>query len=483
VQRWPLKVTSAIERAADGLGLDFVLYALSAGFAWYTATRSDLLPHRAWGTVALYGYAAGAAVVLVQLVLRVAGAPGGWRSSARAALTWAVFAATALTPLVWQAMDRAAGRTDRAQEEVQVIEAGGHRLLETGTPYLSRSAIAALPDSERLLAYLPYQPAMAVFGIPRAKDPGFHWWADARLGFAAVTILVLLLAMRILRRSGAPAHGLVRALQAATVLPLCALALATGGDDMPVLALCLLALAFAAARRLGWAGVAVGLAASLKLFAWPVALVIAAFAYSRRRSIRYAVGAVGLPTVTAASALRVDPLGAVENVLAFPFGHGLVSSPARSPLPGYLIAAYLPQGPAIAAGLLLIAAVTITVTLSRRPPQTATATAVYCGVGMLAAVLLLPSSRFGYLLYPVALLVWATVLRLPKDEILGSMDQYSRPYPRNLTRYGPPLEITAGPTNNHTPEPVRVAWDQPIGDQPTVDWRIFDRPGPPGHTT
>jgi hypothetical protein len=108
---------------------------------------------------------------------------------------------------------------------------------------------------------------------------------------------------------------------------------------------------------------------------------------------------------------------------------------------------------------------------------------MYSGIGMLAAVLLLPSSRFGYLLYPVALLVWASVLRLPKDEILGSLDQYSRPYPRNSVRSGPPLEITAGPANNHMPEPPRVAWDPPTSDQPTVDWRIFDRPGPPPHTT
>jgi hypothetical protein len=483
VQRWPQKVTSAIDRAADGLWLDLVLYLLSAGFAWYTATRSTLLPHRAWGTVAMYAYAAGAAVVLVQLVLRAAGAAGGWRPPARTLVTWAVFAGCALTPLVWQAIDRAGGRTDRAQEEVLVIEAGGHRLLETGSPYLSRAAIAALPESERLLAYLPYQPAMATFGLPRALDTGSHWWSDARIGFAAVTILVLLVAVRVLRRAGASSHGLVRALQAATVLPLCALALATGGDDLPVLALCLFGLALAATRRFGRAGLAIGLAGSLKLFAWPVALVVGALAYNRRRSIRYALGAFGLPIVTAISALRVDAYGLLENVLAFPFGHGLVTSPANSPLPGHLVASLVPQGPAVAAGLLLVAAVTITVMLSRRPPQTATAAAQFCGYGTMAAVLLLPSSRFGYLLYPVVLLVWATVLRLPKDEILGSLDQYSRPYQPNQIRFGPPLELTAGPSPVGDPEPLRVRYDPPTSDQPTVDWRIFDRPGPPPHTT
>jgi hypothetical protein len=486
VQRWPLKVTSAIHRAADGLWLDLVVYLLSGGFAYYTATQSTFAPHRAWGTVAMYAYAAGAAVVLIQLVLRATGAASGWRPPARTLLTWAVFAGCALTPLVWQAMDRAAGRTDRAQEEVLVIEAGGSRLLETASPYLSRAAIAALPSSDRLLAYLPYQPAMAFFGLPRAVDPGHHWWSDARLGFAAVTVLGLLIAVRTLARAGAAAHGLVRALQAATVLPLCALTLATGGDDMPVLALCLLGLALAATRRFGRAGIAIGLAASLKLFAWPVALVVGALAYNRARSVRYAIGAFGLPVLTAASALWVDAFGLAENVLAFPFGHGLVSSPANSPLPGHLIATALPQGPAIAAGLLLAAAVTITVVLSRRPTQTATSAALISGLGMFAAVLLLPASRFGYLVYPVVLLVWASVLRLPKDEILGSLDQYSRPYQPNQVRFGP-LELTAGPAPvidpNHDHEPARPAYDPPTSDQPTVDWRIFDRPGPPPHTT
>ena len=40
----------------------------------------------------------------------------------------------------------------------------------------------------------------------------------------------------------------MRAVQAATVLPICALTLATGGDDLPVLALCLLALALLRGR-------------------------------------------------------------------------------------------------------------------------------------------------------------------------------------------------------------------------------------------
>jgi hypothetical protein len=49
----------------------------------------------------------------------------------------------------------------------------------------------------------------------------------------------------------------------------------------------------------------------------------------------------------------------------------------------------------------------------RRPPRTAAAASVICGVGLLAATLLLPATRFGYLLYPAAFLVWAAAFRVP----------------------------------------------------------------------
>ncbi|MGE5830268.1 MAG: hypothetical protein ACM30G_18175, partial [Micromonosporaceae bacterium] len=44
--------------------------------------------------------------------------------------------------------------------------------------------------------------------------------------------------------------------------------------------------------------------------------------------------------------------------------------------------------------------------LIRRPPRSAAAAARICGVGLLAATLLAPATRFGYLLYPAAFLVW-----------------------------------------------------------------------------
>lgn len=421
-RRWHWR---ALDTAAGGLALDLGLYAVSALFAAITAVTSTLLPHRAWGAVAAVGYLVAALAVVVQLLLRgrtptsrLTGLPARWTVTA---LTWV---STALLPVIWQSVDRTAGRTDRAQEEVLVVEHAGTRLLEHGTPYLGPDAIAALPPGEQLLGYTPYQPGMALFGLPRALID--TWWTDARVWFAVGTVLALALAVAALRRAPATTAGpaapqprrdatLLRAVQAATVLPICALTLATGGDDLPVLALCLLALAFAAADRPGPAGIAVGLAGALKLFAWPVALVLIVWGLTRRAGARVAAGAIGLPVAALIPALLVDRDALVENVLRFPLGHGLVTSPAQSPFPGHLIASALPAGRIIAAALLVAAGVAIAVRLARRPPRTAVATALICGYGLLAAIALMPSTRFGYLLYPLALLTWAPALHRPTD--------------------------------------------------------------------
>jgi len=393
-----VRLLQRIDQAGGGLQTDLFLYGISAAFALLTALTSTLLPHRGWGAIAAVAYAAATVVVVVQLVTR--------STAGRASLAWATGVFAALLPLVVEAVQRAGGRTDRAQEEVLVVEQMGDRLLHHGTPYLGRDAIAALPVDERLMGYHPYQPGMAVFGLPRAVF-GDHWWTDARVWFAVVTVTALVLAVRMLRSGPL----LIRAIQSVAVFPICALTLATGGDDLPVLALCLLALALAANDRWGWAGIAIGAAAAGKLFAFPVLVVLAAFAVANGRWRSFLPGALGLPIVVLIPPLLVDADAVIENVLRFPLGHGVVTSPAQSPFPGYLIAQHLPGGRFITIALLAAVGVVIGVRLLRRPPRTATAAALISGWGMLAAILLLPTTRFGYLLYPIAFLVWAPALR------------------------------------------------------------------------
>jgi hypothetical protein len=456
-----------INHARGGLMVDVVLYGAGAIFAGLTAANASLLPHRAWGHIAVWGYAAATLVALLQAI-----APGRRRfagTSARALLTGVTFVATAVLPMLVEAVQRAGGRLDRAQDEVGVVESGGVRLWHTGTPYLSHDAIAALAPGLRLDAYLPYQPAMALFGLPRAIGHAV-WWTDARVWFTATLVVTIGWAVGLLRRRGRgggsgsgsgrsdrnPGTGastatgataaddggnhtldaaLVRAVQAATVFPICALTIATGGDDLPVLGLSLLALAFAARGRPGAAGIAIGIAGALKLFAWPVAvilIVLAAANGSRRRvgrptgrggrrslrhepdwpaALRCTAGAVGIPVLVLIPPFIVNRGAAIENVIRFPLGHGLVKSPAASPFPGHLIADDVAGGSTIATGLLALAALVIAAWLIRRPPTDAGAAAAIAAWSLVAAIALIPSTRFGYLLYPVAYTCWIPALR------------------------------------------------------------------------
>lgn len=386
-----------------GLPVDLILYGVSALFAGYTALFSTLTPHRVWGGIAVGGYLP-AAMVTALLLARPAVA-----ISSRIYILAATYAATTFFPLVAEAVSRADGTPGRAQEEVLVVEQAGVRLFDLGTPYLGRDAIAALPDP--LLGYNPYQPGMAVFGMPRALFGDGAWIADARIWFAVVTLAAVLVALRLLHREGAAVSGLIRAAQAVTVLPICALTLATGGDDLPVLALALLALALAATKRWVWAAVVIGVAAALKLLAWPILAVLVVYAILSGQWRRFVPLAVGIPVLALVPAVLADAGAVAENLVAFPTGHGLVASPAASPFPGHLIAEAFSGGRVVALGLLVTAAVGMAVWMWRRPPRDAARVSLVIAVGLLAAILLMPATRFGYLLYPAAFAVWWLPLR------------------------------------------------------------------------
>ncbi len=414
-----------VHRAADGLAADLGLYGVSTAFAGLTAATSTLPAHRAWGSIAVIGYALATTVTLAQLVAaarrRSGGRPGRWTGAPG---RWAVLAVgwlgTTLLPLLVQAVQRAGGAPDRAQDEVVVVEAAGARLLDTGSPYLSHAGIEAALPHLGYLAYVPYQPGMALFGLPR-RVFGAHWWTDARIGFALVTAVTVLVAIRLLW-GRVPGPPLIRAAQVVAALPVCALTLATGGDDLPVLGLTLLALALATRERWTGAGFAAGAAGSLKLFGWPVLVILGVYVLlrwlrpaagttrSRADAVRYLLPALGLPVLTLLPVLVARPDGVLENLIRYPLGLGLAGSPAASNFPGHVLAETVPGGRVLAAILLAAAALAIGVHLVLQPPRDAGAVAWRAAIAMLAAILLAPASRFGYLLYPAAYAVWAVAL-------------------------------------------------------------------------
>lgn len=373
---------------------DMLFWLGCAGFALALALVTTLTPHRIWGACAAVGY-----VVAAELARR---SPYAWsRSGAVAALLGAV-----VVPLAVMVA------TGAAQSEVRVVENSGGLLLHSGSPYP--------PHPTGVDDYNPYLPGMALFGIPHALFGGTPF-ADARVWFCAAFLASMLVAARGSGRkslwqggtSGVGAAGGAAAANAVLLLaafPAVALPLAVGGVDLPVIGLMCLGLALAGRGDSGTAaGLAMGAAAALKWTAWPllpVGVVLLAVPAGRRAAVRAGVVAVLVAAVAVVPAALAGPHAFVEHVVLFPLGEGGVRSPAVSPLPGYLLATYVPGGSVLATVALAAAAVGVAVSLAVRPPRTVVQAADRLAIGLGLAMCLMPATRFGYLVYPLVLAAW-----------------------------------------------------------------------------
>jgi hypothetical protein len=382
---------------------DAALYGGSALWAIGVARWASIPLYREWGRIALAPYAMGAVLAIIM----------ARRPSARAR-TWlavAVFAGAALLPLALEVAWRA--ETDpglHAQSEAIVTEEAAAALVVGRDPYAATyedGPLAARPPGTR--SHFPYLPAMLVFGLPRALD-GASPWADARIGFAAVTVALTLVSIRLWP---AAREGSLRVVQVLAILPTGALPMATGGDDLPVLGLMVLSLVLLQRRRAGWAGIAAGVAAGMKQTAWPLVpfLALAAWKAGGRHG-RSLLVALAL----AASALVVPFVawsqGAfLEDVVLYPLGLGEQATPAGSTTVGTLLLRAFPGARELLTTLLLLAVAGVAAyLLVRRPGATAGRAAAHAGVVMGVALLLAPAARFGYVIYPLNLLVWAGLL-------------------------------------------------------------------------
>lgn len=369
-----------------------------AAFAAALAAGSGQPIERCWGAWAAIGYAAAAAITAAI----TAAAP---RRPAPTALALGCAAGCAtVAPLAWQAL---AGLPSRAGEgSLTVIAQAGGQLLRHGTPYLPAAGLT------HVLAYDPYEPLMAVFGLPNAA--GLTGWpASPRLWLALAGSAGVYLAFRI---PGAPPRQALRRTALALASPVLALPLATGGSDLPVIAALCVALALSE-RAPGRAALAAGAACALKAVAWPaVPVIVALLAVARgpRVSWRFTatavVTAVAVMTAAAPAALA-DPSATVQNAILFPLGLTSHRSPAASPLPGHLLATAGPAGRWAALALLAVAVAGFAWWLARRPPRTGRAAAVRLAVAVTVAVTLAPAARWGYYAYPVALLGWLRLSR------------------------------------------------------------------------
>jgi hypothetical protein len=403
---------------------DALLYALSAAFALVTICTSTLALYRQWAELAIgpfiFGTVASAVLAIVAARRsRRRGGPaappghphGNW--VARIAIAVCVFAGATAIPLGLEIVWRSDGDPgSHYQPEVGVIERAGATLAKGHYPYYEvtnpRGKVDhPIPGQSVVNSFVPYLPIMTLFGIPSEKKHDIVL-TDARIFFSLVTLLVAGAALFL-----CPADGRrkMRALQVIAILPTAALPLATGGDDMPVVAFLLLAMVLAQRRQPFASGVVLGIVSAMKFTAWPLA-ALALFA-ARNRAGKRRPGVMFLGMLVVAGPVVVPfalraPWAFFDNVVLFPLGLSGVNSPAASPLPGHLIVTAFPflhRALPVAVGL--VGGAILALYLYRRPPQTATQVCNVGGVVMAVITLLAPATRIGYLLYPINFFVWA----------------------------------------------------------------------------
>jgi len=406
---------------------DAVLYGLSALFALLTIDISGEALYRQWAELAIGPYlVAAVGSVAVGWVRRerrlhdpepaARAAPSKHWSTPRILLFLVVLLGATLIPLSLEVAWRSDGNaTAHVQPEVPVVEQAGQRAAHGLDPYhasvVDGKAVSVVKGEPTYESFYPYLPVMTVFGLPSSLHAPLRL-SDARIAFSGVTLLVVLGALALAR---APSERKIRTLQVLTVLPTAALLLATGGDDMPVVAFLLLAMVLAQRRRPGWSGIVLGIVSAMKFTAWPLA-VLALFAArdesGRRAPGRMAIGGLAVAGPIVLPFLVHNPHVFIVNVILFPLGLSGVASPAASPLPGHLLVTAFPALHHVVP--IVASALGGTILLRRLVRRTPSGAADACTLGgwvMLVAILVAPATRIGYLVYPINFFVWAFMFR------------------------------------------------------------------------
>ena len=305
-------------------------------------------------------------------------------------------------PLLWMVW------TGHGEPEVGVVAASAKTLITHGTPYQSARVLASTTDPNQ---YNPYLPLMAAFGLPQALL-GHGPLTDPRVWFGIVFLVVFAAALKV-----AGARDSVRWALLATASPIIAFELCVGGTDVPMVAF--LCLGFALLWRPGRSnaiagGLALGIASSMKATAWPALIVAFALLYvrdGRREAWRFTAVALAVVAVIVGPFAVLQPGSLVKNTILFPLGLAGVKSQAASPLLGHALAQTGTLGHTIVVILLIGSALAIAASLVISPPRDVPAATVRLVIGLSAMFVLAPSTRFGYFIYPAALVLWLLVSR------------------------------------------------------------------------
>ncbi len=389
------------------------MFAVCATFGAGVALFSSNDLHRLWGLIAACAYLAASVAILA------------WRSRGLDLAIALSVTGALIVPLFWNAA------TGRRQPEVSVISRSAWQLVHRQSPYQSVSSLATVHDPN---AYNPYLPVMSLFGIPRALfGPGIA--TDPRIWFGLAFVIIFGAAVAV-----AGGRYVVRWTLFVAATPVIAFELAVGGTDVPILALMCLGLAMLWRRpHFVLAGVALGVASAAKATAWP-AVIVAAILLGVRDGRKPMLLFLGSAVVSCAALVgpvaALWPSALLENTIMFPLGLAPIKSAAASPLPGHLIAQTGHTGHLIAVGLLAAAGLAIGVSLVIKPPRTVPAAAWWLIIGLTLMFTLAPATRFGYYIYPGALLIWLQISLHGYRSAVAELADRGGP-PRQKTLVGP----------------------------------------------
>jgi hypothetical protein len=366
-------------------------------FAGGVALFSTDARHQLWAAAAACGYALAGLTVLA------------WRSRGTTGVDIALaimVCGAILVPLLWLIW------TGHGEPEVGVVATSAKTLIRHGTPYGSTKALATTTDPNQ---YNPYLPLMAAFGVPQAAL-GHGPLTDPRVWFGVVFLTVFACALKV-----AGAKDCVRWAVLLTASPVIAFELCVGGTDVPMVAFMCLGFALLwrqSAHAPLTAGLALGVASSMKATAWPALVVAFSLIYVRdgkREAWRFTAVALSVVAVIVGPFAILKPGALVKNTILFPLGLASVKSQADSPLLGHALAQTGVVGHTIVVILLIGSAVAIGVSLVIRPPRDVPAATVRLVLGLSAMFVLAPSTRFGYFIYPAAMVVWLLVAKAGRD--------------------------------------------------------------------
>lgn len=217
---------------------------------------------------------------------------------------------------------------------IHVTDAAADRLLQGLNPYghdyVDSAALRRVPLFEApvnwSLGHYPYTPGSILLDLPLRAFPSLH----ANMTWLwPVSLLVLCLAAYFVGRTPGEQRAMVIAVG---LSPFLADIYFGQHNDVLMLALVLAAVALARRQRLGWAGLMVGLALTMKQTAVLVLPLAALLAYrygSRRGLLRMVAAAAIAFAVITLPFLLWDPAAFVRDTATFFFGSGTENDPVR----------------------------------------------------------------------------------------------------------------------------------------------------------